>query len=157
MDSERRQLIEKMRQAPDEMAALVSGLSEADLTTAFIPGEWTVAQNVHHIAEAQAAVYFRFKIMVVGDRPTVTPFNPDDFAQTAEATSADIADALAMLRAVNRRWATLAENLTEAQWNRVGLHPVAGEITPASIFPYYANHAHAHIDQIKKTLAAKGS
>jgi hypothetical protein len=157
MNEERRGQIEQMRQAPDEMAALVQNLSETELTTVYILGEWTVAQNVHHIAEAQSVAYFRFKVMALGDHPTVTPFNQDDFARTPESTSADIADSLAMLRAVNRRWARLAESLRDEQWERVGLHPEAGEISPASIFPYYANHTQVHINQIRQTLAARES
>jgi hypothetical protein len=157
MDAEIRDLIEKLRQSPDELAELVAGLSETDLTTPYLANEWTVAQNVHHLADSHEAAHFRFKLILTWDRPTVPGYVVDDFARTPEAGVADITDSLATLRGINRRWALLAESLTEAQWNRVGIRQDGTESDLRRMLAIYANHVGAHIDQIRRTLAAKGS
>jgi hypothetical protein len=157
MDDELCDLIEMMRQSPDELAEPVRGLSEADLTTPYLVNEWTVAQNVHHLADSHEAAHFRFKLILTWDRPTVPGYVVVDFARTPEAGVADIADSLATLRGINRRWARLAESLTDEQWERVGVRSDGTESDLRRTFAIYANHVHAHIDQISRTLAARGS
>ncbi|MCB0116959.1 MAG: DinB family protein, partial [Caldilineaceae bacterium] len=53
----RQTLIEKISALPAQIAALTTGLSSDELTTAYIPGEWTVAQNVHHLADSHMNSY----------------------------------------------------------------------------------------------------
>ena len=49
---ERQPLIEKIRNFPAELEALVSQLSDQQLTNPYVDGEWTIAQNVHHVADS---------------------------------------------------------------------------------------------------------
>ena len=48
MTEERQALIEKIRNFPAELEALVTGLAAEQLITSSLDGEWTIAQNVHH-------------------------------------------------------------------------------------------------------------
>ena len=147
--------IEMLRRLPHELAAQVANLTPEALTTAHIPGEWTVAQNIHHLAEAQMALFSRFKAMVKEDQPTLMPFDQDAWAQTPDSTHVDIEDSLTLIRVLHRRWAILAESLTEDEWHRTGHHPENGDQTPAELLPYAAAHTQLHIDQIAETLAAR--
>jgi hypothetical protein len=60
-----------------------------------------------------------------------------------------------MLRGLHQRWADLFEALDEAQWQRTGLHPNDGVITPNSLVRSYAQHGDDHLDQMQRTLAAQ--
>lgn len=151
---QRRALIEKIRSFPAQLEAQVSALSEAQLTTRFLAGEWTVAQIVHHLADSHVNAFVRVKLILTEDRPTLKPYNQNAWAETAEAGSASIQGALAILRGLHQRWVTLFESLKDADWGRVGVHPEAGEITLDDILTTYANHGEAHLAQINKTLTA---
>lgn len=152
---ERQAAINKLRELPDKLEALVSGLSAADLTTPYQPGEWTVAQNVHHLADAQTNFYIRVKIMVLEDGPTVKAWEQNTWAETPDSTHADIAPSLAMIRGTHERFAWLLESLSDDDWARTALHPQNGEIVVQGVVIYAANHGEAHLKQITETLAAK--
>ena len=47
--SARREAIEELRRLPQQVEELVCGLSPEELTAKTLAGEWTVAQNVHHL------------------------------------------------------------------------------------------------------------
>ncbi|MFN7470709.1 MAG: DinB family protein, partial [Roseiflexaceae bacterium] len=52
--AERAESLALMRTAAAELSSAVAGLSAEQLTTRYIATEWTVAQNVHHMADSHA-------------------------------------------------------------------------------------------------------
>ncbi len=153
---ERLPLIEIVRQFPDVLEVVLRPLSPEQLLLEALPGEWTVAQVVHHLADAHMNAFLRFKWIVVEDYPTFKPYEQIDWAETAEATDTSVLDSLAILRGLHHRWARLMDSLSEAQWQRKGLHPVLGEITTEELLLGYVRHSQNHLDQIAKTLQAGG-
>lgn len=148
--------IDAIRRFPAELEALVAPLSQAQLYTVTIPGEWTVAQNVHHLADAHMNAFIRVKLLLTEDHPTVKPFDQDRWAETVDALQRPLDESLSILRGLHARWAALFEALSEADWARAGQHPESGTITMESLLRTYAGHGQAHIEQIQKTLAAGG-
>ncbi len=149
---ERRAMIERLRRFPDELEALVDGLDERHLRTAFIPGEWSVAQIVHHLADAHMNAFIRTKLMLTEDNPTFKPYDQDTWALTPDYT-APISESLLILRGLHARWCALFENLTDEQIVRPGLHPELGPYRIDLILQGYNRHCDAHLDQIQRTLA----
>ncbi len=146
----------KLRALPAEISALVDGLTADQLTAPHMPGEWTVAQNVHHLAEAQMMLYGRFKLILLEDTPPLKPFDQDDWAATADATTANIQPALGLLEGVHQRWADLIESMRPEDWSRYGDHPETGQVDLYKLAGYAAEHGYLHIAQIRQTLAAGG-
>jgi hypothetical protein len=62
-ETQRRELIEKIRELPERLREQVSGLTDAQLTTHFLAGEWTVAQNVHHLADSHMNSFIRTRLI----------------------------------------------------------------------------------------------
>lgn len=154
-EAERRPLIEAIGALPEQLAALVRPLTEEQLTTHFIPGEWTVAQNVHHLADSHMNSVIRLKLILTEDRPTLKPYDQDSWALLADGGHLQIEESLDILRGLHRRWVRIFEALTEEQWRRTGLHPEVGEVTPEDLLKTYAAHGVGHLDQIRRTLAAQ--
>ena len=46
------------------------------MTTPYDVGEWTIAQNVHHLADTHLNAYLRFKAILSEDNPTFKAVNP---------------------------------------------------------------------------------
>jgi len=152
--AERAAMIERLRALPEKLEAAVRGLSVAQLTTHFLPTEWTVAQNVHHVADSHMTSFTRIKLMLTEDRPVLKGYNQDDWASTVDANNPDIQTSLPLLRGLHARWVTLFESLSEDAWLRVGLHSERGEVTLEDQLRIYSGHGENHIAQIQKTLAA---
>ncbi|MEZ4637887.1 MAG: putative metal-dependent hydrolase [Caldilineaceae bacterium] len=151
----RQTLIEKISALPAQIAALTTGLSSDELTTAYIPGEWTVAQNVHHLADSHMNSYIRCKLIATEEQPPLKPYDQDQWARFPDATNADIAGSLALLTALHGRWVTFWQNLSAEDWARTGYHPENGVVALDQQLVLYAEHGEAHIEQIQRTLAHK--
>ncbi len=152
---QRVELTAKIRTLPEQLADAVRGLTAEELTTHYLPQEWTVAQNVHHVADAHVIVFYRLKQMLTSDRPQFQATNTDAWAASIDADNADVATSLDLLRGLHARWATLLDGLTEEQWQRTALRANGMEVGIEDLLRIYSGHGENHIQQIKNTLAAK--
>ena len=152
--SAREEAIEKIRRLPQQVEELVSGLSPQELTAKPLADEWTVAQNVHHIADSHMNSYVRCKLMATEDNPALKPYDEGAWALLTDGSSADLSDSLALLQALHARWVIFWENLPEDAWQRTGMHPESGPVTLARQLELYVEHGEAHLEQIRRTLAA---
>ncbi|MEZ4674178.1 MAG: DinB family protein [Caldilineaceae bacterium] len=148
--------MEKIRRLPQQIADLVADLSEEQLATHYLAGEWTVAQNVHHLVDSHMNSYIRCKLIATEDHPTLKPYDQEQWAQFADAQATDVSGSLLMLAQLHQRWVSFWETLPSEAWPRTGFHPENGTVTLETQLASYADHGQAHIDQITRTLAAQG-
>ncbi|MCO6450858.1 MAG: DinB family protein [Caldilineales bacterium] len=153
--AERQERISRIRRLPGQIETLTAGLSSAQLSTHFLAGEWTVAQNVHHLADSHMNSYIRCKLIAAEDTPLLKPYDQDVWADMADAKSAYLAPSFALLAGLHIRWVEFWEGLADEDWGRTGIHPENGEVSLDDILALYADHGEAHIDQITRTLAAQ--
>jgi hypothetical protein len=151
---QRQELIAVIRRFPEELENAIKDLNEYQLKTRFIPGEWSVIQNVHHLADSHMNAFIRTKLLLTETNPTVKPYNQDAWAETTDSLHTPLEESLAILRGLHRRWTDLLASLSEADWSRSGTHPELGAIKLEDILKTYSRHGVGHIEQIQKTLAA---
>ena len=152
--SERQTRIQALRDFPDQLQALVEGLTDEQLHTHFLPHEWTVAQNVHHVADSHLNAFLRTKLLLTQDHPTVIAYDQDVWA-TLPDVALPISVSITLLRGLHARFVAIFESLNDEQFARTGVHPANGEITVESLLITYSDHGLAHLDQITRTLAAQ--
>jgi hypothetical protein len=152
---QRKSCIDQIRRLPEQVAALVRDLTPVQRTTAYLPGEWTVAQNVHHLADSHMNSYVRCKLIATEDDPPLKPYDQDRWAQFPDAADAHIELSMALLASLHARWVTFWEQLPDHVWERTGQHPESGAVTLERQLQLYAAHGQAHLDQIRRTLAAQ--
>jgi len=153
---ERATRIERIRQLPALLEAIVLPLTEEQLLAHPIAGEWSVAQNVHHVADSHMNAYIRTRLVLTEDRPTVKPYLQERWAELADASSPGIRMSLELLAGLHQRWVALFESLPDAAWKRAGYHPEnQRDFSIDDILASYADHGEAHLDQIQRTLAAQ--
>jgi hypothetical protein len=153
---QREELVHQIASLPSRLEALVSELSPEQLSGTHIPGEWTVAQNVHHVADAHLNGFVRFKLILTEDRPTLKPFDQERWAELLDSKLAVVTRSLLVLKGVHARWVELLRSLDEDEWRRFGYHPEVGIVSLDDLLQTYANHGEAHLAQIAQTLAARG-
>lgn len=152
--TDRTMLIEQLAQLPDQVAAAVQELSPAQLITPFLAGEWTVAQNVHHLADSHMNAYVRCKRIATEEQPLLVPYDQDRWAALPDSQQADLTASLALLHSLHRRWVGFWHGVAETGWSRVGQHPEYGPLTLDEQLRRYVAHGVGHLDQIARTLAA---
>jgi len=154
-ENQRRAMIEQIRVLPARLRERVRGLTDAQLTTHFQPDEWTVAQNVHHLADSHMNSFIRIRLILTEEHQTLKPYDQDLWATLADSGTAALEESLSILDGLHARWVRLFESLDEAAWRRSGLHPENGEVTIEDMLRIYAAHGQGHIDQIGRALAAQ--
>ena len=155
--SERNAMIDKIGKLPGQIEQLVSGLTDEQLTTHFLDGEWTVAQNVHHLVDSHIMSLVRCRMMLTQENPTLPVYDQDVFAELPDAKNANLENSIQALKGLHSRWVIFWQNLSDDDWARTGYHPEIGDVSLDRQLQIYSNHGEAHIDQIKRTLAAQTS
>ena len=149
------ELLDQLERLPIQLEHLVTGLTPVRLTTHFLAGEWTVAQNVHHLADSHMNAYLRCKLILTEEDPSLKPYDQDRWATLPDAGDANLSTSLHLLQALHTRWVQFFRTLDGVDWMRAGRHPEHGAVTLADQLRLYAGHGLAHIDQIRRTLAAQ--
>ncbi len=164
---EREQCIARFADLPGRLRELVADLDEGQLSAHTIPGEWNVAQNVHHLADSHMHAFLQVKSGLSEDNPLISNYDQDRYALLQESSLAPVADSLDLLEALHARWVVLWRSLDDAQFaRRTRVLPVSnsaaagGQVHSRSldqILASYAQHGEDHLDQIGRTiLAAEG-
>jgi uncharacterized damage-inducible protein DinB len=142
---------------PKQLQEAVNGLDSEQLNTPYREGGWTVAQVVHHLADANMNAFIRTKLIITEDLPTVKPFEENDWAETAEASSFPIEASLKLLEGLHERWGALLESLEPEQFQRKLYHPALKTTMDLyTCVAMYAWHGKHHVAHIKKLRERKG-
>src|SRR6188768_3825285 len=107
---QRGEMIEKIRMFPAQLRERVSRLTDVQLTTHFLEGEWTVAQNVHHLADSHMNSFVRMRLILTEDHPTLKPYDQDLWAGLADSGTTAIEESLGLLDGLHARWVRLFES-----------------------------------------------
>ena len=150
----RAEAIDAIRKLPAQLREQVGGLSVEQLTTAYNAPEWTIAQNIHHLADTHMVCLRRFKLILTSPRFQFTAYDVNAIAEYPDAKEADIKHSLKLLEGLQERWAILLENLREEEWGKVGIGsgPDRPDMNLEQLAFAYAQHGINHIQQIQDVL-----
>ncbi|GAB5491233.1 MAG: hypothetical protein Phog2KO_14480 [Phototrophicaceae bacterium] len=131
----------------------VGHLSPSELTTAYIEGEWTIAQNIHHLFDSHSNAYQLCKRVLSEDEAGLSWTKQDILADLPDAQRADISGSLMALEGLHSRWADMFDNIDN--WDKSGKSIKSGKVyTLADLLRMYANHCENHRQQIQDVLDA---
>ena len=132
----------------------VAGVDEAALRRPEREGKWSIAEVVAHLADSELVWGYRLRRVLADERPQITGYDQDLWAQRLRYRETSVADSLALfapLRAANLR---LLRAATAADLQRVGVHSERGEESVAHMLKLYAAHDLVHLRQIARIKAA---
>jgi hypothetical protein len=148
--AERKELIAKYAAGYDEVAGALDGFPKDKLTANLIPGKWSAAEIVQHLADSEMASAIRLRRLLVEDHPVIQSYDQDLYATRLRYNDRDIAPALEAFRGARATTSQLLERMTEEDWRREGTHTESGRYVAEDWLKIYAAHAHGHADQIRQ-------
>jgi len=154
-EEQRRASLATMAELPEYLRSAVSGLSDAQLDTPYREGGWTVRQLVHHVADSHVNAYVRCRRALTEDWPAVNAYDEKLWAQLADAHTLPIEISLALLEPLHRRWVSLLESLTEANWQRGYVHSEDGRLKLAEmvqVYDWHCRHHVAHVTELRRRM-----
>lgn len=143
-----------LRETPARLASAIAGLSPTRLRTPEAPGKWSIGQVLQHLADSDLVWGWRIRLILSHDRPQITGYDQDSWAERLHYADADPGEALALfgvLRAANLR---LLDRATPDDLTRVGVHSERGEESIGYLCRLYAGHDLLHLNQIARVSAA---
>jgi hypothetical protein len=151
---ERKTLIAKYAAAYDEVVSSLEGLSGEALTARPLPGKWSAAEIVHHLADSEMTSAIRIRRLLVEDHPVIYGYDQDAFATKLGYNEREISQSLEAFRAARTSTVPLLERMTEDDWQREGWHSESGKYSTTDWLRIYAEHAHGHAAQIRRLREA---
>jgi hypothetical protein len=152
----RAQAIETIAQTPAQLRLAVHGLSEAQLSTPYRDGGWTVRQVVHHVADSHVNAYVRLKLALTENTPTIKPYEESLWAKLPDSDGVPIEVSLALLDALHTRWVALLRAMPDADFARRYDHPETGPHDVNYLLAMYAWHGEHHTAHITTLRRQRG-
>jgi|SRR5450759_1996389 len=136
---------------PDRLESAVAGLSGADLDLTRAPGEWTIRQIVHHVAdgELQWAAPIKMALAEPGRIYAHNLMDEDRWAEALDYAGRPIDPSLALFRALRAHVAQLVGRLPDS-WERYVSFGEDAEWKPsvAELIGIMSRHSLEHIEEI---------
>jgi hypothetical protein len=151
---ERQPLIAQYKAGFDEVSRNLADFPPNLLTAHPIPGKWSAAEIVHHLADSETTSSLRLRRLLVEDHPLIQGYDQDQYAVMLRYNEREIAPSLEAFRAARATTAQLIDMMTEADWHREGTHSESGSYSAEDWLKIYAAHAHNHAAQIGRLREA---
>lgn len=142
--------IDVLRLTADKLDASLRGLSEDEIRRPEGPGKWSLGQVLRHLADSEIVWGWRIRLVLAQDRPPLTGYDQDAWAERLRYSEADPIVALKEFRTVREGNLRVLARLTSEDLQRVGIHAERGEQTLAHMMKLHAGHDLLHLNQIER-------
>ena len=139
-----------MAETPRRLAAVVEGLSAAQIEAQPGPGKWSVREILAHLADCELAFGFRLRQVYSGER-AIQPFDQDEWARAYGSYSAGLA--LATFAALRDWNLAFVGGLIETDKQLEAFHPERGEMVLWTVVETIAGHDLHHLAGLEKLIS----
>jgi len=146
-------LLDRYRTGADAFAAVLDGLTDAQLDTVPPDGGWTSRMVAHHVADSETNSYIRLRRLLAEDAPVIIGYDEERWSRHLRYDSRPVASAVTVARAVRAASLELLLMVGPDEWARAaGTHTESGAYTLETWLRTYADHPHEHADQIREAV-----
>ena len=142
--------LEKLRQTPREVAALLDGLSEQAMTQEAPDGGWAIRNIITHLRDAQGVLEYRLELFAQEEHPVLQAKAVWSWAKNEEEHPPSTMDIFAEYQATRGKILARLEKLPLADWWRTGFHEEFGTVSIKQQVSYFASHEITHLPQIAR-------
>jgi hypothetical protein len=151
------QILTVLRETPDRLRCLTGDLSEAKLSAAPEPGEWSVVEIAAHLRSCADVWGRAIETITVTDHPTIRAVNPTTWIKSTDYRELAFASSLQAFRDQRDQLLALLGDLPDEGWLRSATVLGGGrpfELTVHSYANRLARHERTHWRQVAKTVRA---
>jgi DinB family protein len=143
-----------LRETPLGLSRAVERLSPQQVREPERPGKWSIGQILQHLADSEVVWAWRMRLILAQDRPQLTGYDQDLWAERLHYDQAEPSDALELFALLRRSNLRLMGGASAADLKRVGVHVERGEESLEHLCRLYAGHDLLHLRQIERVRRA---
>jgi uncharacterized damage-inducible protein DinB len=143
-----------LRDTPAGVRQALDGLNAAQVSTPEKPGKWSMRQVVRHLADAEIVWGWRLRLVLAQDRPTLTGYDQDLWAERLRYADANVDEALEEFTVLRRGHLRLLGAASADDLRRIGVHAERGEESVGHLMRMYAGHDLLHLAQLARIRCA---
>jgi len=152
----RDQRLQRLTRTADELSAAIKGQAESVLARRPDTKNWAAKEIICHLRDTEEAFNSRFELIVAMDTdPKLVGSSADRMAEERQYLRNDAVEAIGAFRRRREENIDYLRQLTPAQWDKGGTHPVRGRMTIDTFLTLMAWHDDNHLDQLKRALDGK--
>ena len=142
--------LERLQQTPLEVGALISGLSEMEMSRLPDDRGWAIRDTLTHLRDAQGVIDFRIDLFLKEKNPILESKAVFAWATQKEGQSPQAAEIFENYRASREGMLEKLRNIPFTDWYRTGQHEEFGEVSLRQQVSYFAAHELTHLPQIDR-------
>ena len=148
------QPMEVLRHTATALRGAVDGLSEREITEPEAPRKWSVRHVLQHLADSELVWGYRLRMVLASDRPQLTGYDQDLWAERLRYQEADARQALHDFTVLRTANLLLFARASEEDLKRFGVHAERGEESVEHMIRLYAGHDLLHLRQLDRIRRA---
>ena len=126
----RDQRLQRLTRTADELSAAIKGQAESVLARRPDTKNWAAKEIICHLRDTEEAFNSRFELIVAMDTdPKLVGSSADRMAEERQYLRNDAVEAIGAFRRRREENIDYLRQLTPAQWDKGGTHPVRGRMT----------------------------
>ena len=143
--------VEALQNTVSALEQIRRGLSTEQITQPEAPGKWSIRHVLQHLADSELVWGYRLRMVLAHDRPPLTGYDQDLWAERLEADADQAMDDFGLLRRANLR---LLARASDEDLKRVGVHAERGAESVEHMIRLYAGHDLLHLEQLARIRRA---
>lgn len=141
--------LERLRQTPLDVAALLEGLSEEEMTRQPADGGWAIRNIVSHLRDAQGVIAYRIDLFLKEENPVLEMKAVWTWARDENERPPSTREIFEAYQSSRREMIAKLEAIPFADWWRTGRHEEFGVVSIKQQVSYFAAHEVTHLPQIE--------
>jgi len=137
--------LQRLETQLDVVSMLLSDANPEALMSRGASGQWSVHENLAHLARHHAVFLQRIHRILAENAPELDRYRVEDDSAWLEWSSLSTEELLSRLRALRTEMIRLISGLSEEDASRVGIHPLFGEMAITLWVEFFLLHEAHHL------------
>ncbi len=146
--------IARYAEGADRLIAALDGLSDEALRARPTADEWSIAEVLAHLADAETIAGERYRRIIADPEAILHPLFQVAWATQLHYDRRDPRIAAATFRAMRAANTEILRLIPPDAWERTGRHLLTGPVTLRAQVEEFAAHAEEHVEQIVRARGA---
>lgn len=137
------EILDLLESQGDELATLLTGISETHSRHRYAPGKWSIREVVAHLIDAERLFVFRAMWIARGQEAPLPSFDQDSAATAAQADERSWSGLIEEFRSLRASTASFFRTLPGEAWSRRGIasdNPVTVRALAYIVHGHVAHH-----------------